>query len=158
MKESILYPNFDVFGKSCPKSHCCSYCISPSLESTVNIGTFRKEFFSLLRGFFPLVYWYERVNFVPQFWCFWQKLPKISLLFILYQSLFGVNSQYRDFQKSIFLSPKRSLSASLLSIWKSQFCTPILMFFDKSYPKSHCFPYCISPSSGSTVNIGTFRK
>ena len=43
-----------------------------------------------------------------------KKLPIISL-FISYQSLFGVNSQYWDIQKRIFLVPTRNLSAYVCS-------------------------------------------
>ena len=65
--------------------------------------------------FFTKIVRNEIVSFLPLFDVFWQKLPKISFLLILYHSPFWINSQYREFQKRIFLSPTRSPSAYVYS-------------------------------------------
>ena len=45
-----------------------------------------------------------------------------------------------------------------LSIWNSRFFNTVLTFFDKNYLKSHCFRYCISPSSGLNCQKRELQK
>ena len=110
-------------------------------------------FKALLYMFFisKMLYRCEIVNFLPQFQRFFTKnLQNCVLKFP--KSLHEVIPSYSKPSCTGVMSRFFCLEIN------SQFSNPILMFFDKSYPKSLCCSYCISPPSGSTVNIGTLRK